>query len=796
MLGSLKSKLNFFRIHLLLFILIPLVLASIFHASNGRYKIKFIDALFVCVSAATGTGLITFDLSSATAWQQVILVMLELFGNQVFVSWLVVLVRRLYFLEHLGHIVAAEQERDSTQRDSTSMDARPTLNAFLNNGLRELGARRLSQRTQQTLPAAPKPPKAARRSAPDKLHAGMVRRVDVSPHRVDPAGRRTTSTDGGYSSSYDAPRESSVNPLHSPQLSNRRTSLTQQLSPVPEQGGYFGGYPGPFELVSHAMRSAFPRLHRRLRTTVTMPRTETLIPGIAGETSRGASGPPTRVVPYLSFWAIVGRNSTFRNLSKEEIEELGGVEYRALSALLWIVPLYYLGLLAISFAVIAPYMCMLRWRLWFLPPEQHRKINPIWFSAFQVVGAWANTGMSLVDQNMTPFRTAYPMIIFLVICVLAGNTFFTLMPHTISWILMTVFPHQSRTKQTLQFLLDHPRRCFIYMFPSNQTWLLFAMQFTIDLLAWSFDLLLNVGNPAFGGITVGVRIINAVLAAAAVRSAGFQSIAVSTFVPAVQVLFVILMYIAIYPIAISIRSTNVYEERSLGIYESKEEEEEASELDRPHMDVESRVAIWGRYLVRHARRQLSFDMWWLALSLFLLCIIERTPLMNTNDSSWFNIFALIFELVSAYGTVGLSLGIPNENYSFSGALHTLSKLIMCAVMIRGRHRSLPVALDRAVLLPHEFLRQETRPADEDVRQEADQNIGDGQHGDARTEKQAETPHSMENIETDETTNATRARRRKLSFAFDQPPEARRDVSVAHHLMKVEPRETAELEENG
>lgn len=44
------------------------------------------------------------------------------------------------------------------------------------------------------------------------------------------------------------------------------------------------------------------------------------------------------------------------------------------------------------------------------------------FSAFQVVGAWANTGMSLVDQNMVPFRTAYPMIIFLVICVLAGNT--------------------------------------------------------------------------------------------------------------------------------------------------------------------------------------------------------------------------------------------------------------------------------------------------------------------------------------------------------------------------------------
>ena len=36
-------------------------------------------------------------------------------------------------------------------------------------------------------------------------------------------------------------------------------------------------------------------------------------------------------------------------------------------------------------------------------------------------------------------------------------------------------------------------------------------------------------------------------------------------------------------------------------------------------------------------------------------------------------------------------------------MHTLSKLIVCLVMLRGRHRGLPVALDRAVLLPSEFL---------------------------------------------------------------------------------------------
>jgi len=50
----------------------------------------------------------------------------------------------------------------------------------------------------------------------------------------------------------------------------------------------------------------------------------------------------------------------------------------------------------------------------------------------------------------------------------------------------------------------------------------------------------------------------------------------------------------------------------------------------------------------------------------------------------------------------LSLGLPYANYSFSGAFRPLSKLIMCLVMLRGRHRGLPVAIDRAVLLPFEY----------------------------------------------------------------------------------------------
>jgi len=93
--------------------------------------------------------------------------------------------------------------------------------------------------------------------------------------------------------------------------------------------------------------------------------------------------------------------------------------------------------------------------------------------------------------------------------------------------------------------------------------------------------------------------------------------------------------------------------------------------------------------------------------------------MDDVNAPWFNIFRIVFELVSAFGTIGLTLGIPTQNYSFSGALTPLSKLIVIIIMVRGRHRGLPVAIDRAVLLPHEYarLRNEEKKGNVELEQE-------------------------------------------------------------------------------
>jgi hypothetical protein len=99
----LKAELNFFRIHLLFFLFTPLISAGIFYAANGQFQIReclghdsslatcdsqrfivaFIDALFLCYSALTVTGLSTVNLSTLTVFQQAILYVLMGVGNVV-----------------------------------------------------------------------------------------------------------------------------------------------------------------------------------------------------------------------------------------------------------------------------------------------------------------------------------------------------------------------------------------------------------------------------------------------------------------------------------------------------------------------------------------------------------------------------------------------------------------------------------------------------------------------------------------------------------------------------------------
>lgn len=197
----------------------------------------------------------------------------------------------------------------------------------------------------------------------------------------------------------------------------------------------------------------------------------------------------------------------------------------------------------------------------------------------------------------------------------------------------------------------------------------------------------KLGSGPVVDMPTGIKILNGLFEAASTRTAGFSCVNLALLHPGVQVSYMIMMYISVFPIAISVRRTNVYEEDSLGIYGGGEVEEGNSNGN----DLS--------YVGAHLRRQLSFDLWYIFVGLFILAISEGNRVM-AND---FSMFAVLFEIISAYGTVGMSLGYTSVNASLCSQFSVVGKLTLIAMMIRGRHRGLPYGLDRAILLPSEAL---------------------------------------------------------------------------------------------
>jgi potassium uptake Trk family protein len=274
--------------------------------------------------------------------------------------------------------------------------------------------------------------------------------------------------------------------------------------------------------------------------------------------------------------------------------------------------------------------------------------------------------------------------------ILAGNTFYPIFLRAGIWLLSLIVPKHTEMHHSLAFLLQHPRRCYLLLFPKRTTWYLVGVQVVVFVLLWICFTVLNVAySPVISSIGYGGQyVFDGLFQALGVRSSGFYIITISSIAPAVQVFYMVAMYISAIPFIISLRSSNVYEDRSIGT-----EDDEKNGSDNEDNE--------GSTVQKYLQNQLAYDLWWITLAVFLIAIVERARLATAQPG--FSLWSIIFEVVSAYGTVGLSLGVPYDNYSFCGAWHVLSKLILITVMLRGRHRILPLAIDRAVLLPGQNL---------------------------------------------------------------------------------------------
>ncbi|CAF0951619.1 unnamed protein product [Adineta ricciae] len=91
-------------------------------------------------------------------------------------------------------------------------------------------------------------------------------------------------------------------------------------------------------------------------------------------------------------------------------------------------------------------------------------------------------------------------------------------------------------------------------------------------------------------------------------------------------------------------------------------------------------------LVKHTFNYFVLTRTWLFVFIFLICAIEYRRMAPVDPD--ITLLKIVFEIISAFGGVGMSLGYPNKTTSFASALSSGSKFLLILTMLMGRHRGL------------------------------------------------------------------------------------------------------------
>lgn len=227
-----------------------------------------------------------------------------------------------------------------------------------------------------------------------------------------------------------------------------------------------------------------------------------------------------------------------------------------------------------------------------------------------------NLGFTLTPDSMISFRTAIWPMISMSFLAFAGNTLYPVCLRLIIWTMHKVTPKTSSIQESLSYLLNHPRRCYTLLFPSRPTWILFGIIFCLNFVDTLLIIVLDLDNPEVNTLPAGQRLFAAIFQAASSRHTGTSTFNLANVNPAVQFSLVVMMYIAIFPIAMMIRASNTYEEKSLGVWQEEGNLNESN----------------GRsYIMRHVQNQLNFDLWYIFLGIFCICIAESKKIADNSE---------------------------------------------------------------------------------------------------------------------------------------------------------------------
>ncbi|ELP83407.1 sodium transporter, putative, partial [Entamoeba invadens IP1] len=243
-------------------------------------------------------------------------------------------------------------------------------------------------------------------------------------------------------------------------------------------------------------------------------------------------------------------------------------------------------------------------------------------------------------------NTAYPIVLFFIIKFL-------------NLVLKCTKHHK-----TIKYILQYPRRCSTHIYPWKATkWL--CGVFVIILIINSI-IEMSLDFKVFKDIPPGYRFVTIFTQSTWTRTAGFAGLDFGRISSGCLVMMIGFMYLSSYPTTVTLRETNPYMR--------------CKENDNPDSGV-----------MYQAKNLLAFDVICFYSFFFLICCCEQNELRADND---YTEFMILFEVISAYGTVGYSIPMKNGAYSVSANFKDICKVFMCCVMMFGKHRGFPERVDR------------------------------------------------------------------------------------------------------
>lgn len=529
-----KLHLNFIFLHYV-YILSWIIICSVMIYPDGQ--LRYIDALFFASGTATQSGLNTVDLNRLHTYQQVILYIVSIFTTPIFIHSCVVFVRLYWFEKRFQHVVHEAKAIRSTRsrartftgsKDDQDLDmeergigGRPIV--VLRNDSGEARGGQVNHRVVKTPEEfnseADSPYSRSSQNSDDRgslvpedrhrLGLGSLRvPTQLSPeHHIAFLERqrrnkgalripspREYDRGGGPQTLEEEDEEGDEVTRTETCQSDRRQRADQESEDINNIG----------PLNNHIIISEPDLMRTRTRGT-TLLRTDTrasLRESFARSWQRTRPLDLVRksltqekerpTLPYLSWNATVGRNSKFVDLSEEQRNELGGIEYRALKTLAVVLIAYYVffhvfGLISL----VGWIMCHPKWGSVVKEAGQGRP----WWGIFMAASAFNDVGFTLTPDSMNSFQTAIWPLLLMTFLIIIGNTGFPCMLRLIIWVTSKIAPTGSALWEELRFLLDHPRRCFTLLFPRNATWWLFAILIILNGVDLIFFIILDVSTP-------------------------------------------------------------------------------------------------------------------------------------------------------------------------------------------------------------------------------------------------------------------------------------------------------------